>query len=109
MGAYRDNFSYFAISSLEVDNEDTITLERILWTSTQSVHLPMYQIFNYTHFSKKRWVLFYYRGEKLGSRVNFLDVLKYPEYENRIFRVSYIYICTNFVIRTSHLVFDRLS
>jgi len=46
----------------------------------------------FTYFSKKRWVLFYYRGQKLGSRVNFLDVLKYPEYKNRIFRVSYIYI-----------------
>jgi len=62
---------------------------------------------HFTHFSKKRWVLFYYRGQKLGSRVNFLDVLKYPEYENRIFRVSYI--CMDFVIRTSLSVFDRLS
>ena len=31
-------------------------------------------------------------SEKLGSRVNFLDVLKYPEYENRTSRVSYIYV-----------------
>jgi len=60
-----------------------------------------------THFSKERWVLFYYWGHKLGSRVNFLDVLKYPECENRIFRVSYI--CTDFVIRTSLSVFGRLS
>ena len=48
------------------------------------------------------------RGRKLGSRVNFLDVLKYPEYENRIFEF-HIYICTDFVIRTSLSVFDRLS
>ena len=52
--------------------------------------LEMYTIF--THFSKKRWVLLYYRGQKLGSRVNFLDVLKYPKYENRIFRVSCTYV-----------------
>ena len=64
----------------------------------------------FTHFSKKRWVLFYYWSQKLGSRVNFLDVLKYPEYENRTFRVLYTYyICTDFVIRTSLSVFDRLS
>ena len=50
----------------------------------------------FTHFSKKRWVSFDYRGQKLGSRVNFLDVLKYPEYENRIFRVSYTYIIYGF-------------
>ena len=37
-------------------------------------------------------VLFYYRGQNLGLRVDFLYVLKCPEYENRIFRVSYMYM-----------------
>ena len=38
-----------------------------------------YEQDTFTHFSKKKWALFYYRGQKLGSRVNFLDVLKYLE------------------------------
>ena len=48
-----------------------------------------------THFSKKRWVLFYYQGQKLGSRVNlnFLNVSKYPEYEKSRFPIFiYMYV-----------------
>jgi len=87
----------------------SLNIVEVLFSLCVNFHRHSLKMSVFTHFLKKRWVLFYYRGQKLGSRVNFLHVLKYPEYENRIFWVSYIYVCMNFVIRTSLSVFDGLS